>query len=129
MKFIPIDRRACPFGASCLTRFAWLSAGGLWVITVDRVLYGYRVHLSHRDDHWSYLTDYCAGGSDEWCDSIVGVIMQRLDPLDEQIAPGALQWPPQITKPMANDAACWSQLCLLATAAANAGGDAARSTA
>jgi hypothetical protein len=114
------------------TCFRWESAGGLWRVQVDPVLFGYRVHVDrgwpldsldaapigdgprHR---WPcHEVGYCCGANRLALMLVPRLVMKILEPFDEGARVDEVRraFPQQHRKPIENDPECWTALCAVA---------------
>jgi hypothetical protein len=94
----------------------WVSDAKIWEVQINPVLFGFRVHVCHRDEPSTYLCDYCAGDQRHWVKAIAMTVIEILSGFEEDAHPRVVEsiFPPQQIKPMSCDPVCWGKLCTLA---------------
>lgn len=92
----------------------WKSECLVWTIRIDRVMFGYRVHVQHFTNHLIYHTDLCAGDDPDWQIALFYVVMKYLEKFVEDEKPHDIFRDfPTITsvKPIWNATKEWEVMC------------------
>ncbi len=113
MKFRQVNKTDCPVGyTSEYTKDVWASENLVFFVTVDRYMYGNRIHISHAAHPGVYFNEHCAGLDTGWVNDVRQCIIDILSLFEENASPVDIEkmLPRQTIRPMLNDEECWRLL-------------------
>lgn len=95
------------------------SENNVWEVSIDRVMFGWRVHVTYVSDN-CYCVDYCAGADLGWVLRLLGAVLSTMEQFDETLTSSELRdlriFPDYKVRPMALDTECWTEILKVAKA-------------